>query len=379
MNVLITGARAPIAADIAHAFVLQGHRVYTSDSLSHPVGRYVPGIAGYLRLPAPRANGMIFGAELAQAIFERDIELVIPTSEEVFWLAHVKAAHGEHWPATCRLFTSSAQVLDLLHHKGSFAQMANTLGIGAGTFHGVATPEQMERFLDEHDPAGFVFKRMYSRFATDVLISPSVQDVRALTLDESNPWLAQPRVHGEEVCLYNIAHEGELLLHTAYRPRWRAGKGASVYFEPVQDASLMELSRKVVAATSFTGQISFDVIQGARGPVAIECNPRGTSGVHLAAQQPYQLVHAFNGKPAGVSNPEPRMLALPLLMYHPQLLLSKEGRAGWKSGKDAMREAGVPLRGQVMATAELLWKAAKARTSPQAVSTVDIEWNGTAR
>lgn len=379
MNILITGARAPIAADIAREFVLQGHQVYTTDSLKHPVGRYVPGIAGYLRLPAPRASGKIFGAELAQAIDERSIDLVVPTSEEVFWLAKVKSMHGEHWPDACRLLTAPLQVLELLHHKGSFAQLANTLGIGAGTFHGVATPEQRERFLDEHDPAKFVFKRMYSRFATDVWISPSVQEVRALVLEEKNPWLAQPRVHGPEVCLYNIAKDGQLLLHVAYRPRWRAGKGASVYFEPVHDATLVELSRKVVQATQFTGQISFDAIQSAAGPVAIECNPRGTSGVHLAAQQPDQLVLALTGSLAQLSKPEPRMLALPLLMYNPGILLEKAGRAGWTASQDAMLQAGVPFRAQLLATAELLWKAARLRSSPLAVSTTDIEWNGSAR
>jgi len=371
MNILVTGARAPIAADIARVLASAGHRVFTTDSLRFPVGRFAPGIAGYVRMPAPRLDFPAFAAAIHRCCAEKSIELVIPTSEEVFWLAQVPT-----WPAECRLMAPSAAVLEQMHDKGNFAQLANALGIGAGTSHLLGSLAEATNFLWDHNPADFVFKPVFSRFATRVLVSPTADKVRAQQFDSHNPWLAQPRVYGEEVCLYNIAHDGELLLHVAYRPRWRAGKGASIYFEPVEDASLRELSARVARATSFTGQMSFDVILTTAGPVAIECNPRGTSGVHLVAQAPKEFARALLGESARVAHLAPRMLAVPLLMYHPRLLVSAEGRQGWGIARDAMREAGVPLYAQLVATSELLLRSVGRGADPLAAATADIEWNG---
>jgi hypothetical protein len=371
MNILVTGARAPIAADIARVLASAGHRVFTTDSLRFPVGRFAPGIEGYIRMPAPRPDFRAFADAVNQFCVDNCIELVIPTSEEVFWLAQVPT-----WPAECRLLAPSAAVLEQMHNKGTFAQLANTLGIGVGTSHLLHSLAEATNFLSDHNPADFVFKPVFSRFATRVLVSPTDGEVRAQQFDSHNPWLAQPRAYGEEVCLYNVAHEGELLLHVAYRPRWRAGQGASIYFEPVEDASLRELSERVARATSFTGQMSFDVIQTATGPVAIECNPRGTSGVHLAAQASQEFARALLGGRAQVTGLAPRMLAVPLLMYHPRILASAGGRREWHAARDAMREAGVPIYAQLAATSELLLRSAGRGTDPLEAATADIEWNG---
>lgn len=371
MNILVTGARAPIAADIARVLATEGHRVFTTDSLRYPVGRFAPGIAGYIQMPAPRPDFRAFAAAVYQCCVDNRIELVVPTSEEVFWLAQAPA-----WPAGCRLLAPSAAVLEQMHNKGTFAQLANSLGIGAGPSHLLESRAEADQFLSHHNPADFVFKPVFSRFASRVLVSPPADEVRSQLFESHNPWLAQPRAYGEEVCLYNVAHAGELLLHLAYRPRWRAGQGASIYFEPVEDASLRELSARVAQATAFTGQMSFDVIQTKSGPVAIECNPRGTSGAHLAAQCPQEFARALLGKHAQVAGLAPRMLAIPLLMYHPRLLASREGRQGWNAARDAMREAGVPVYAQLAATGEMLFRSVGRGTDPLAAATADIEWNG---
>lgn len=371
MNILVTGARAPIAADIARVLAASGHRVFTTDSLASPVGRFAPGIAGYLRLPAPAARFGAFEAALVAACQAHAIELVVPTSEEVFWLAQVQS-----FPPGCTVLTSNMGTLEELHHKGHFANLANLLGAGPGPCRALGTPEQLRRFAASHDTAEWVFKRVYSRFATDVLVGPAPAQVAALQAEDGNPWLAQPRVQGPEVCLYNICRDGQVLLHLAYRPVARAGAGASVYFEPVQDAALRMLSERFARATKFTGQLSFDVIQSTAGPVAIECNPRGTSGVHLAAQYPHLLAMALLGQSVELPRLAPRMLALPLLACHPGLLLGREGRQAWARARDAMGEAGVPWSAQARAMAELLATSVRSRTPVLACSTRDIEWNG---
>jgi hypothetical protein len=372
MNILITGARAPICADIVYALTSAGHRVWVSDSLRFPVGRFCPKVEGYLRLPAPRKNFAGFEAGLVAGCKRLGIERIIPTSEEVFWLSAVKGL-----PATCQGFFPSQEVLGQLHDKQRFAALAQSLGYGAPENHLLSSVVDVAQFVQNKDSAGYVFKPVYSRFASDVLISPAADTALRIRPTAHAPWLAQTRALGPELCVYNIAVEGELIMHAAYRPRWRAGKGASVYFEPEVSAQLQEMSAQIVAATKFTGQISFDVIETADGLVALECNPRGTSGVHLASQSLGKFSMALMGKKGGrTGNTTPAMLAVPLLMYNPRMLWSPEGRKAWRIAQDAMAAVQIPFRAQVLATIELLARAVLAGQSAIAESTADIEWNG---
>src|SRR5258705_9494714 len=132
-------------------------------------------------------------------------------------------------------------------------------------------------------------------------------------------------------------------MQVAYEPVARFGVGASVYFSPVVSASLRTMSERFIAATRFTGQISFDAIETADGLVALECNPRGTSGVHLAAQQPETLSAALLGTlqdPAPAFAPEPRILLLPALLTQFSTFFSAKGRQRLRDAKDALTIAG---------------------------------------
>jgi hypothetical protein len=372
MNILVTGARAPISADIVRVLAGLGHRVWTADSMLVPIGRFAQKSSGHIWLPAPRKDFAAFAAKLVDICERLNIDRIIPTSEEVFWLAGV-----EGLPASCQGFFPSLDILGQLHNKHTFAELAQSIGYGADENHLFTSTAQLDAFARREDLTRYVLKPVYSRFASEVMISPIPELIGHIQPTEQAPWLAQTRVQGEEVCLYNVAVDGELILHTAYRPALRAGKGASVYFEPEVDDELLELSADFVAATRFTGQISFDVIRARQGIVALECNPRGTSGVHLAAQNPRQFGLALLGETAaGTKFHWPAMLGLPLLMYNPTVPFSRNGRIAWRRAEDAMKAAGVPLLGQALATMEVLARAVCSRQSILSTTTTDFEWNG---
>lgn len=372
MNILVTGARAPICADIVRALLSAGHRVWTSDSMLFPVGRFSPGTEGYVRLPAPRIDFQAFSAALVATCARLGIERIIPTSEEVFWLSAVQGL-----PATCVGVYPPLHILGHLHNKQTFAALAVRLGYGAHVNRTLQSKEDVTAFAQGEDIQAFVFKPVYSRFASEVLVSPTLEQLAAIAPSPGNPWLAQSRAVGQEFCVYNVAVAGELILHTAYQPRWRAGKGAGVYFEPVENAALKDLSDRFIKATNFTGQICFDVIETANGPVALECNPRGTSGVHLAAQDLSQFAAALVGETSPpTSTPAAVMLALPHAIYNSAAILTPQGRRAWRVAKDAMAEAGVPLWGQLLAVGELLIRTIGTGKDALATSTADTEWNG---
>jgi hypothetical protein len=372
MNILVTGARAPIAADLAKALALSGHKVWVADSLNSPVGAGSPFIQRSLRLPPPRPDFSSFQAALLTTCAEFDIGAIIPTSEEVFWLAGAAPA----LPPSVNLRTSPLPVLARLHHKGTFAILSANLGYGVPATHKISHESDLAQLGDLHD---WVLKPVYSRFGARTLISPGPRELRNFQPTPAQPWLAQTRLIGREYCSYNVAESGKLLLHVAYEPMGRIGVGASTYFSPVRNDALRLMSERIIAATAFTGQISFDAIETPQGLAALECNPRGTSGVHLAAQQPAALAAALLGQPAALDPeilPAPRMLFLPLLLGHPGWCLRADGRRRLRAARDALAAAGIPLGAQLRALAEMSGRALRTGVSIPTASTADIEWNG---
>lgn len=372
MKILVTGARAPIAADIAQAFSIAGHQVWVADNLRFPVSAESPFVQGLVYLPAPRENFPAFVSTLLTICSDLAIDTLIPTSEEVFWIAAAAAA----LPPFVNVRTSPLSTLSQLHHKGSFAKLAARLGYGVAESHQITQRAEFARF---ENPMHYVLKPVYSRFASRTLIAPTKRQLDRLQPSPSDPWLVQTRVEGREWCVYNVADAGRLLLHVAYEPMFRIGVGASVYFSPTDDDRLRLLSAQIIRETHFTGQISFDVMETKSGLVALECNPRGTSGVHLAVQQPAALTAALLGHTPELSSAfraAPRMLTLPLLLHRPGSIFRAQDRRRLRDAKDALHAAGIPLFAQARAVAEMGWCALrKGMTIPRA-STVDIEWNG---
>src|SRR5690606_7526337 len=83
-------------------------------------------------------------------------------------------------------------------------------------------------------------------------------------------------------CSYAISDRGRLLAHAIYHPAYRLRRSSSYYFEPIVRPGIRDAIAAFVRGTRYTGQISFDWIESRQGGArALECNPRGTSGLHL--------------------------------------------------------------------------------------------------
>lgn len=372
MNILITGARAPIAAEMAKALSHEGHKVWMADSLSSPVGKASPYIKGYIRTPAPRSNFSGFEASLVAACLQHEIDFIIPTGEEVFWLAALR-----NLPNRTQLRASSLETLYYLHNKAIFAQMATDLGYGCTVSQLLKSPEEVKSFYDYVEMDHFIVKPVFSRSALNTMFSPTWRQLKKLRPTPEQPWLAQTRETGTEYCVYNVAHEGHLLMHVAYAPKYRATNGTNVYFEPLRLEPLAQLSQAFIEATNFTGQISFNVIETMNGLVAIDCNPHGTSGLHIAAQHPEALTRSLLGEGAFMGQGyQPVMLGLPLLTSNLGMLCSRQGLEDIWRAKDAMHNCGIGIWPQIKASNEIMLKAMTSFKSFRATTTRDIEWNG---
>ena len=377
-SILITGARAPVALHLARLLHGAGHRVILADTPARPIAAASKACACYHRLPAPRFEPRAYAEAVEELIRAEGIGLVIPTCEEVFYLA--PACRGGALPA--KLFAPDIETLAQVHNKHSFTRLAERLG--------VEVPETT--LLNSRDDIAavrgrsrsLVFKPIWSRFAGHVLLRPAPQALDVLAPSPAMPWVAQRFVEGREISAYAVARAGELKALALYRSLYRAGKGAGIFFERVEDDAARALVERIVAGTAWTGQISFDLMREPIGRVLpLECNPRAVSGLHFF-RDPARFVDAMLGDSQEV-RPDvtaPQTVRLAMWIYGlPAALRSGElarFRQAMREGQELLDWPGDsgPVNAQWPALAEIAHVALCERISLQAASTRDIEWNG---
>lgn len=371
--ILITGARAPVAVDLARAFVAAGHAVLLADSVAARGARWSRvGRGRCLRLPAPRDDAGAYRAALRALIDAHRPGLILPTCEEVFHVAAAAAACG----FADRVFAPSFGLLRTLHSKIDFPAFARSLGIAAPQTWAIADRAGCAAL--PLPPEALVFKPEFSRFGSSTLIRPSPTVLHRVDAAPHRRWAAQRHVEGEEICLWTAIREGRVVASAAYRPRWRLGHAASYAFETVDSPQALRVAETIAGATGLSGQLSFDIVLTADGAaVPIECNPRAVSGVHLFDGDP-ALAEALLGRgPPAHAPARLRYLAPAMLLFGlPQAL--RDGRMrefvrDVRRGRDALTRPGdrLPAAGALLDTLGYALRGGATRGS-----TADIEWNG---
>lgn len=371
--VVVSGVRAPAALHASRALAAAGYQVIGVDSLGFPLGRFSKSVVfEHIASPVYDWTG-----------FERDVAAVIERHQPVRWIAtceeifHLARAAADLTALADVLWAPALGTLLHAHNKHSFAELARTLDGGEVDTRLLTSADDLQplRGLSRR----LVFKPVYSRFAEHVLVRPFADGLDAVRPTPARPWLAQTYLPGEELCAYALAHDGKVTAQTLYKGLYHAGRGASVFFEPAQDARISAFVEAYVAQTRWDGQLAFDFRRDATGrPVAIECNPRATSGIHLWAPDA-ALGHALMGSNDSLS-PErrPQMVGSAMLAAGAcHLSAYKTWRKHWDQGQDVVRagdDLGLWL-GQPLALMELGWQALRRRVSLLAASTHDIEWN----
>ncbi|KAF0862088.1 ATP-grasp domain-containing protein [Pseudomonas sp. LD120] len=376
MRVLILGARAPACLEWARAFSQAGWTVTVADSLAHPLSRFSRAAEHFVRLPEPRHDPDAWIEALAGVIRQQAIDLLLPTCEEVFYLAHGL----ERLRPLCRVFTSDFELLHRLHHKGDFAALTQGWAVAAPPTQVLHDPAALQALAAEHD--ALVFKPAYSRFASQTLIRPSPAQLAKVRPSAEAPWVAQRFVPGQEYCSFSVLVDGQLRAHSSYQPRYRVGRGSGIYFHSCAPAPIRAFLEQFGRATGYTGQVGFDFIEDQQGRFhVLECNPRATSGVHLFDDQRGQLVTALGNEADAAleATLEPRMIALAmLLLAAPPRLLSRTFWHDYRQARDVIVQDGDrgPLTAQLLSLGEIIGRALTRRCGLLAASTADIEWNG---
>ncbi len=263
-TVVLTLGRLPKALDIARSFQLAGWRVVVAEPFSRTLAGASRAVAATHRLPAPVDGKQAYLEALAKVLAQEAATLVVPVSEETPHVARL--AHA------ARVYTMPAPDVLRMHHKQSFIEAAQRFGLDVPESFAPGSAEATA--LAAH--ADFITKPVHSC---------SGRGVRFFTAGDAPPDEAgnvvQRRIHGDVISSCTLAHGGRVASTVVYRGALFSG-AVAIAFERIDHAATEEWIARFVAASGWTGFISFDFILDATGrPWGIECNPRTTSGLHF--------------------------------------------------------------------------------------------------
>ncbi len=355
-TILLLGARAPIALELARSFHSKQYRVILADSLRFPIGRWSNTIVKYERLPSPRQDSKKYASVISDLVLKYEISHIVPTCEEAFYVARYK----DNW--NCMVWTPDIQVMDALHNKETFAlKFSGLLNI----------PEtiSLDNFFEWTNSHQYVFKPKYSRFGNQTIINTTIS---AETISEPENWIAQKKVLGKEICSYSIWDAGKLKGYSCYEPLYRAGKGSGIFFKHVKNKKIKKEVENFGKEINYTGQLSFDIIISNDTAWFIECNPRGTSGAHLLDNRLADCF--FNKEETTFIETRDFMLTSLMFLTHPFNFFFKKVRRA----KDVIFRINDPLPAiaQVLSILELIFIKLSKGIDLLEATTHDIEWNG---
>jgi hypothetical protein len=373
-RVLVTGARLPAALEIARALAEAGAEVWAADSLIFSPTRASKAVRGYFQFPSPAMHPQAFQETLLHQVRRLGITQIVPVSEEVFFLAAMRRELGPH----ATLFAPPLDCLRRLHSKWSVLELARDCGARIPDTHRAENSADLRELLRAHPD--YLAKPEYSRGAYHARFAPHAADWNPPPA--TFPWLVQERIAGREISTAAIVSEGSVLVQVSYLPRYRAGAGASLYFEPVASPAAEWFVAEFAARHTLTGHLGFDFIESNGELTLLECNPRATSGVHLFPAHA-RWGSAYQGmKIESPERAEARCSKLGVLATHSSSAIAgrrfralredlARARDSCFQRADPLPALALPLSGLEIALRSLAWPV-KTRHA----YTYDLEWNG---
>ncbi len=272
---MLTGARAPVTLHLSRILHSQGVNVFLADSINYPISAASNSVQHFFLLPSPKFHTGKFLNVLNQVIKKNNIDLIIPTCEETFYLSMLIDK------INCSIFTDKIETLHLLHNKLNFINFVERLGYQVPVTISTNNQNLVKNQLKELLFNEIVLKPIYSRFSDSVSFTTKKEILKSTSSLKPN-WIVQQRIKGTQYCSYSVVEKGKIVAHTVYKTAFTAGLGASISFKHEDIPFIYEFTKDVVSELNYSGQIAFDFIKDSNGCFyPLECNPRATSGLHL--------------------------------------------------------------------------------------------------
>jgi hypothetical protein len=254
VKVLITSSRMPFALGMVRKLAAEGCEIYAADDHMLSPGNHSKYLAGHFVYPSPRSDTAGFLAELERIVREYEIDVIIPTFEEVFYMS----TQIERLSRVTKIFASPFATLARLHDKWEFARLVKHLGLPIAETVLVTSDGELREAIDrlERYFARAAFSRGGVCCLTNTGPLAGALEIYEVHPTSASPWLVQPFVEGETVCTYSTAHQGRVSAHLMYRiPRQRK-HSTGIQFEAIEATESFKLIEPIVAELGYTGQIS---------------------------------------------------------------------------------------------------------------------------
>jgi predicted ATP-grasp superfamily ATP-dependent carboligase len=300
MRILITSSRMPYAVGMARKMAAAGHTVYASDAYDLAPGSHSKYLTGHFVTGSPRDATEQFIDDVERIASENEIDVIVPSFEEVFYLA----TQRERLDAVTSLYAPPFETLARVHDKATFQELTDRLGIRTPKTLVAHSDDELREHIGRF-PRYFA-RAAFSRGGVALLTNTGplaghvkVEDCHPT---ENSPWLVQEFVDGPMLCTYTTMHGGKATAHCTYRAPRQWEHSTAIAFESVDGTETLETASAIAGDLGYTGQMSLDFVDDAGTLYMIECNPRATDGLLLVGE---------NDLAEGILEPERELTMVP--------------------------------------------------------------------
>jgi predicted ATP-grasp superfamily ATP-dependent carboligase len=370
VRILVTAGRSPGALDLIRRLAKFQHKVYVAESALINLAAFSQNCEKVIRVAPPRQQLNRYLSDLNQIIERENIDLVIPTYEEAYFVAKIKDQ------LKAEVYIASIELLKNLHNKYEFVQLQQGLGIPTPLSYLVSSQIGVSEYLSKSS-RDYVLKPVFSRYGEQVLVGNEKikNNLNQIEISDQYRWILQEKIIGKEYCTYSLCSNGKVMATVIY-PKDINDWNVSICFDRVRNAKIEQWINSIVQKINFTGQIGFDLFLTPDGEVkACECNPRMTSGIHLINEE-QDLVNIIQGSENEQFDPQKKWLsAIGVIEAIKKHRLLKD-LSSYHDVLFDIYDMAPFLIGQHVSFLYQVILAQKLKLSITQATTHDIEWNG---
>ena len=288
-TILISGGKMTKALQLARSFYNAGHRVILVETHKYWLTghRYSSAIDRFYTVPDPRAAD--YESALLEIVIREGVDVYVPVCSPVasYYDAKVQTVLAPY----CQVMHVDVEMLQRLDDKYEFATDAQALGLRVPKSYKITHPQQVIDFDFSTEQRQYIIKSIPydSVRRLDLTKLPCATPaetaafVRSLPISESNPWVMQEFIPGQEYCTHSTVRNGHLQLHCCCE-----SSAFQVNYEHVDRSDIEDWIRTFASSLKLTGQVSLDFMQADDDGLvyAIECNPRTHSAITMFYNHP---------------------------------------------------------------------------------------------
>lgn len=328
-TILVTGVNMNKGLALARAFYKAGHDVIGADFEHYDIpipGRFSRSLLKFEKLPKPLKSdeGAAYFDALVRIIHRERVDLWVNCAGLFTAMEEAQAKEVIERRTRCVAIQFDVATTDILHQKHIFLRKTQELGLPVPDNHHVTSKNDVLQFLYGPAPSdGVVAKRattpevkyilkavgIEDAFRSDMTLLPlstrseTDNQVVPFPISDSNPWVLQEFIQGEEYCTHALIINNVVKAFVACPSSNLVMRYKALPSHSSLSVAMRRFTEEFVARSEpgMTGHLSFDFMiketaseSGVHlGLRVIECNPRAHTAVVLLADRSQELTEAY--------------------------------------------------------------------------------------